>query len=65
MKKKLIKPSRIFKKSTSSVRFWFYKSETEKTKPNPNKKKLKTFEPNRKKTEKTKPNRFELVFVLK
>jgi hypothetical protein len=35
-KKKLIKN---FKKSTGSVRFWFYKHKTEKTEPNPNKKK--------------------------
>jgi hypothetical protein len=47
------------KKPTGSVQFWFYKLETEKTKPNPNRKKT---EPNRNKTE---PNRFELVFVLK
>jgi hypothetical protein len=37
------------------VRFWFYKFETEKTEPNPNRKKI---EPNWK-------NWFELVFVLK
>ena len=34
--KKLIKPIRILKKLTGSV--WFYKSETEKTEPNPNRK---------------------------
>jgi len=56
------------------VRFWFYKPETKKTKPNPNKKKI---EPNRfkpvfvlknqteTKQEKTEPNRFKPVFVLK
>ena len=37
--KKLIKPIRILKKPTGSVRFWFYKPETEKTEPNPNRKK--------------------------
>ena len=41
------------KKPTCSVQF--YKPETEKTEPNPNKKKLK----------KTESNQFELVFVLK
>jgi len=60
------------KKLTSSVRF--YKPETEKIKPNPNKKNRKKIsqiektEPNRKKpsqTRKTKPNQFEHVFVLK
>jgi hypothetical protein len=58
MKKKLIKPSRIFKKSTSSVRFWFYKSETEKTKPNPNKKKTKNI---RAKPEKNRKNQAKPV----
>jgi hypothetical protein len=48
--KKSIKPIRILKKPTSSVQFWFYKPETEKS------------EPNRAQTE---PNRFEAVFVLK
>jgi hypothetical protein len=43
-------------KPTGSVRF--YKLETEKTEPNPNRKK-----PNQ--TKKTKPNRFEPVFILK
>jgi hypothetical protein len=43
----LIKPIRIFKKPT--VRFWFYKPETEKTKPNPNKKKPSQTEKNREK----------------
>jgi hypothetical protein len=50
--KKPIKPSKILKKPTGSVQFWFYKLETEKTEPNPNR-------------NKTEPNRFELVFVLK
>jgi hypothetical protein len=73
------KPIKILKKPTGSVRFRFYKSETEKTEPNPSWKKTK---PNRKKTEsnrkkpsktelkpsqteKTEPNRFEQIFVLK
>jgi hypothetical protein len=47
----LIKPIKILKKPTGSVRFRFYKPETEKTKPN--------------RTEKTKPNWFGPVFVLK
>jgi len=33
-KKKSIKPIKIFKKLTGSVRFQFYKPETEKTEPN-------------------------------
>jgi hypothetical protein len=49
------KPVKILKKLTSSVRF--YKPKTEKTKPNPNRKKLSQ-------TEKTKSNRFEPVFIL-
>jgi hypothetical protein len=56
VKKKLIKPIKIFKKSIGSVRFWFYKPETEKTKPNPNWKKLSQTG-NRAKPEKTEPNR--------
>jgi hypothetical protein len=43
-----IKPIRILKKPTSSVRFRFYKPETEKTEPNPNRKNPKKTEPNRK-----------------
>jgi len=39
VKKKLIKPIRIFKKLTSLVRLRFYKPETEKTELNPNWKK--------------------------
>jgi len=38
------KPIKIFKKSIGSVQFWFYKLETEKPEPNPNRKKP---EPNR------------------
>jgi hypothetical protein len=30
------KKNRTIKKPTGSVRFWFYKPETEKTEPNPN-----------------------------
>jgi len=57
------------------VRFWFYKLETEKTEPNPNRKKLsqtnkieKTKKKTQAKREKIKPNlknQFEPVFVLK
>ena len=53
------------KKPAGSVRFWFYKPETEKTELNPNRKKT---EQNRKKpsqTEKTESSRFEPVFFLK
>jgi hypothetical protein len=39
VKKKLIKPIRIFKKPTSLVRLRFYKPETEKIELNPNWKK--------------------------
>jgi hypothetical protein len=52
--KKLIKPIRILKKTDrfGSVRFQFYRHETEKTEPNPNQKKLKKkpnqIEPNKK-----------------
>jgi len=49
--KKPIKPIKILKKLTGSVRFWLYKLETEKTKPNPNKK-------TRKKPSQTGLNRF-------
>jgi len=52
------KQIKILKKPTSSVRFRFYKPETEKTKPNLNRKKRKK---NRAKP-KIEPNRFELVF---
>jgi hypothetical protein len=38
--KKPIKPIKILKKSTGSFRFQFYKLDTEKTEPNPNRKKL-------------------------
>ena len=51
--KKLNKPIRILKKPIGLVRF--YKLETEKTKPNPNRKKPSQ-------NRKTEPNRFEPVF---
>jgi hypothetical protein len=52
--KKLIKPIRILKKLTDSIRFQFYKPETEKTRKNrvkPNK-----TEQNKKKTEENQKN---------
>jgi hypothetical protein len=43
------KPIKILKKPASSVRFRFYKQKTEKTEPNPNRKKTrKKIKPNRK-----------------
>jgi hypothetical protein len=59
--KKPIKPIKILKKPTYSV--WFYKPETEKTEPNPNRIRAKPKKPSQ--TRKTEPNRFEPVFVLK
>jgi len=60
VKKKLIKPIKIKKKLTGSVRFWFYKSETEKTEPNPNRKKTESnqakTEPKLKKPSQTRKN---------
>jgi hypothetical protein len=53
-KKKLIKLIKILKKPIGSVRFRFYKPETEKTELNPNRKNRKKTESNKKKTE---PNR--------
>jgi hypothetical protein len=53
---------------TDLVRFRFYKSKTEKTEPNPNRKKPSQTGKNRAKPGKTKkiePNRFEPVFILK
>ena len=44
---------------TGSVRFWFYKSETEKTEPNPNKKKPSQTGKNQVKPE----NRAKLIWV--
>ena len=72
-KKKLIKPIKILKKPTSSVWFQFYKSKTEKTKPNLNRKKpsqtwkklSQTENQTGKNRAKTEPNQFELVFFLK
>jgi hypothetical protein len=49
--KKQIKPIRILKKPTGSVRFQFYKPETEKTEPNPNRKKSGQIEKNQAKPE--------------
>jgi hypothetical protein len=61
------------KKPASSVRFRFYKQKTEKTEPNPKRKKTRKkpsqtgkTEPNRKtepKPKKTEPNRLEPVFA--
>ena len=48
--KKPIKPIKILKKPTGSVRFQFYKPEIKKTEPDPTGKKLKKTEPNQKKT---------------
>jgi hypothetical protein len=72
----LIKPIKILKKLTGSVRFRFFKPGTGKTEPN--KKNQKKTEPNRKnrvkpkkpsqtepKPSQTEPNRFEPVFSLK
>ena len=67
-----MKPIKILKKSTSSIRFWFYKLETEKTEPNPNRKKPEK-KPSKtgqklsqtEKPSQNEPNRFEPVFVLK
>jgi len=61
------KQIKILKKPTDSVRFWFYKPETKKIEPNPNKKKTRK---NRVKPEKNraKPvglNRFRFGFFFK
>jgi hypothetical protein len=40
------KPIKILKKPIGSVRFWFFKPGTEKTKPNPNRKKPSQTEQN-------------------
>ena len=53
------------KKPTGSVRFRFYKPETEKIEPNRIKPKQKKARKKLSQTGKTEPNRFELVFVLK
>jgi hypothetical protein len=55
------------KKPTDSIRFRFYKSETEKNEPNQTQteKKPKKTEPKPSQTKKTERNRFETVFVLK
>jgi len=70
----LIKLIKILKKPIGSVRFRFYKSETEKTELNPNRKNRKKTESNKKKPNqigknrvkpKNEPNQFESVFILK
>jgi hypothetical protein len=53
------------KKPTGSVRFRFYKPETEKIESNRIKPKQKKARKKLSQTGKTEPNRFELVFVLK
>jgi hypothetical protein len=63
-KNRTVKKNRLKFWKNRPVRFRFYKSKTEKTEPNPNWKKPKKTEPNRK-IEKTESNRFEPVFVLK
>jgi len=69
VKKKPIKPIKILKKPINSVRFRFYKLKTEKTEPNPNRKKPsqtgKTKQKSSQTGKKTEPNWFELVFILK
>jgi len=45
------KPIKILKKPTGSVQFRFYKLETKKIEPNPNRKKPGKNKPNQKKTE--------------
>jgi hypothetical protein len=57
VKKELIK---INKKPTGSVRFRFYKLETEKTKPNPNRKNRAKPKKNRKNRTKTKKTELKL-----
>jgi len=59
------KPIKILKKPASPVQFRFYKQKTEKTEPNPNRKKPEKNRAKLEKNEKTKPNRLEPVFVLK
>jgi hypothetical protein len=39
-RKKIIEKTELWKKPAGSVRIWFYKPKTEKTEPNPNRKKL-------------------------
>jgi len=57
----LIKPIKILKKLTGSVRFWFYKPEIEKTEPNrtqtkKNQKKPRQTGQKPSQTEQTEPN---------
>jgi hypothetical protein len=81
MNKKIKKPIKLRKKITKKkqnheknrlkfwknlpVRFWFYKSKTEKTEPNPNRKKPKKIEPNRKKLSQNRAMPVWTGFVLK
>jgi hypothetical protein len=53
----MIRLIKIFKKLTSLVRFRFYKPETEKTEPNPHRKKLSQTGKKQSNTEKTYSNR--------
>jgi len=68
-KKQTVKKNRLKFWKNRPVRF--YKHETEKTEPNPNRKNQKKpsqtrkTEPKLSQIEKTESNRFELVFVLK
>ena len=59
-KNRTVKKNRLKfkKKSTGSVRFWFYKPKIEKTEPNPNRKKPEKTEPKPKKPSQTGLNRF-------
>jgi hypothetical protein len=60
-KKKSIKPIKILKKLTGSVRFQFYKPETEKTEPNRTQtEKNKKNEPNWTKTKSNRTNKAKL-----
>jgi hypothetical protein len=66
--KKTNKPIKILKKLTGSVRFRFHKPETEKTEPNPNRKKIKK-KPSQtsfylKKPNQIKTHRFESVLFF-
>jgi len=68
-KKNRLNRLKFWKKSTNSVRFRFYKLKTEKTEPNPNRKKPsqtgKTKQKPSQTGKKTEPNWFEPVFILK
>jgi len=62
-----VKKNRLKFSKNQLVRFQFYKFETEKTEPNPNKKKLeKKLSQSRKnlsQTEKTEPNQTKLILI--